>query len=847
MKRRLSQVTSFHRRELFTLAILIFFGGNAWGANIDSISNFIVIKSFKYDTLASKLRVSWCVDSNLTTKDSVGITYSTDKTYLDFPPDQVLSSTIIEVTSPCQDTVINLRGGLQFDSTYYISIWLKRDGGSWLRPSDSSNASLKMPHFTREIVKFFETNDTVKAFNRTVFLWKDSHFSGSTNTDTIIAYNNPSYKGMIPIGTGFTFGKKDPTPPFFIGLRYDSVPNGFSRNKIFMYRDSAGLLLLEQNCVNDSVHNVVYVKTSNLEFPFMLMIDTIMPTIEFVNNTDTSKIFSSGQDICDYALLKDNIANVSWKFLYGKGDDLYRYADSGKLTSTQDTVLLKISSTQKIINQDNGVRALLIVNDGPNTETANISKRASREFSDAVITVGEKWTPLFVTADSAETSPDSVIRKLSETSVYDKRYVRLFRWVPIAENETKEDRWIEYGDSTAPASGIFDFVPGRLFWVKTLKSRPVNFGSGVTLSLKDTFLIKLPPHNYTDFALPFRFSVRISDILESTNKGNPKKPADSLEIYRFDNSSGIYTTNDLYNPLIGERTNINDSLVYGNENGFSVYNPWKDTVVLKIPPTPMILSTNPLKKKLNESSWWAVKVNYTDANGNALPAVYCSYLPGSSTGYLPVSPSFLTSRVLVYDSITKRTYNHFVTGKIPEDGFSKEIAFVNKSDVSVKMKYSLEMAGKYPEKFSSLLLNPYSNAWEQTGEVTVAPHSTEYRLLATGTEYFQNSIQTNMISLRYALLSPYPNPFRSSVRIRFTVPYGSNDKININIFDLAGKKIWERKFDGHLQAGEHFVVWNGKGLSNNKSSAGIYLSRMTVLEKKGKVLRQFTSRLSLIQ
>jgi hypothetical protein len=68
------------------------------------------------------------------------------------------------------------------------------------------------------------------------------------------------------------------------------------------------------------------------------------------------------------------------------------------------------------------------------------------------------------------------------------------------------------------------------------------------------------------------------------------------------------------------------------------------------------------------------------------------------------------------------------------------------------------------------------------------------------------------------LLSPYPNPFNSTVRIRFEIPEKLRGRASLTIFNVLGQSV--TRFDGqHLKNG--FVDWRADGCAS-----GLYLARL---------------------
>lgn len=71
-----------------------------------------------------------------------------------------------------------------------------------------------------------------------------------------------------------------------------------------------------------------------------------------------------------------------------------------------------------------------------------------------------------------------------------------------------------------------------------------------------------------------------------------------------------------------------------------------------------------------------------------------------------------------------------------------------------------------------------------------------------------------------ALGQNYPNPFRSSTRIEFTV--SSTDLARVVIYDLMGREV-DRLVDGTLPRGTHWIEWTAEDVAS-----GVYLCRLTV-------------------
>jgi len=66
----------------------------------------------------------------------------------------------------------------------------------------------------------------------------------------------------------------------------------------------------------------------------------------------------------------------------------------------------------------------------------------------------------------------------------------------------------------------------------------------------------------------------------------------------------------------------------------------------------------------------------------------------------------------------------------------------------------------------------------------------------------------------------FPNPFRDSIRINYSV--SSTSSISVIIYDMSGTEICKFN-EGEMKAGEYSIIWNGKDMQENNIPAGIYI------------------------
>lgn len=76
----------------------------------------------------------------------------------------------------------------------------------------------------------------------------------------------------------------------------------------------------------------------------------------------------------------------------------------------------------------------------------------------------------------------------------------------------------------------------------------------------------------------------------------------------------------------------------------------------------------------------------------------------------------------------------------------------------------------------------------------------------------------------YLLLKNYPNPFNPVTNILYSLP--ERDKVKLTIYDVLGNEILNLIND-EVEAGDHYIVWNGQNSSNLKVTSGIYFAKLS--------------------
>ncbi|MBN1578214.1 MAG: DUF2341 domain-containing protein, partial [Chitinispirillaceae bacterium] len=558
---------------------------------------------------STTIRLSWnrITDGSF---DNMRIRYGTSiiDTGLFIPRSDLYSITV----SPTDTST--LIAGLTPATTYYFGIQVAK-GTHWSSITSKSRTSCRTletdTDLVWQVVTFFDstvTDDTVIVFNGAVVLRKDSTYTTRvliTDTLEIITFDSPP-QGMIVVGTPFLFKKGVSVLPFHVGIRIDSLPDDKSLNDVRIYSDSAGSYFVNYETFVDSLHDIVSIKTADLRRPFIAMIDTIPPKVTIFS--DTASVVHSTATLTDSLRIDDNILNVRWKYCYNRGDDIpYQYI-WGELHSPSSEFSLVIPDTMHVISSASGLRSLLVISDGAHVDTINLSRSVFRYESDKLKTKREIWTPIYPTALLNNKDASQIIAQLSQhhdPTEYDRRYMRLYRWFDCADNAEEDDKWVEYDPDCPALCSLFTLEPGRMVWLKTRHEVQVHLDSAQTLSLKDTFAIDLPPEQWTDFGMPYRFGVRIQEILSASSVDST-----SVLFYRWERwekDSNTFITRPLYISVLSELNDPAKIVEYLPRGGYSIYNKSPETITLRIPPVLPAMAMTPAEtaKKLTPS--WSTK------------------------------------------------------------------------------------------------------------------------------------------------------------------------------------------------------------------------------------------------
>ncbi len=831
--------------------------------NQDSVPNTVAIDTAWFDRETNGIRIVWRVDTLRGVEMEWGVVDALSPTGIaDLSREP--RGTIVEAV---RETTLVAVDNVRFDTTYYVGIWLRGLDGPWSLPTDSSSRAVRSPTFTWEGVSYFPSGDTVQGFNGNVVLRKDSTYTYQFAVDDTLDYFVPTNlpRGLIPVSIGFSLrrGGTD-RQKFFAGLRYNTAAlGGRPTRELALFRKNNDRWLVEHGSFVEGGY--VWAKTSSFSddqrnpVPFVAMLDTVGPAITL---PDTGRVADPDSSLIDNLLLRDNCANVIWSVSYARDDEPFAKAQTadGVICGSCDSAPgVSWTIPASYVTERTGVRAFLTVSDGVHRDTINVSHRARRKDSDAVTTEKMEWVPISATArldNPAASEALSRLAPIGEPWSYDTKRFRLFRWIPTGSNAGQEDKWVEYDEARKE---LFSFEPGRLLWLKTRERIPVSLGGATTLSLKDTFSVSLPPMQWADMALPYRFDIRVADILRATGQAG-----EGLEFYRwergetteFGTTEVFFVTKPVY---IGEMPGVDEPAVAVRSAllaGNTVFNASSTEVRLRIPPTPAGVSgfkkAAPRKKiaHKSEGNRWSVKLLSRASSGRPLNTVYCGFASGgdgSATTYFSPAPSFGRQSVRVCDPATGRLYGHGVHHRMRRGGCAYRIAFRNESPREETIRCRIEHAVAPPGNLVTRFFDPAGSAGLGEGEgmsVDVVAGGREERFLLVGDEAYCASFGELLASVAAELVTCRFNRAAACVELHYRLPWVDVGEVRFSAFDMRGRTVWRHRVTPE-RGGAQVVAWDMRDEAR-RSPAGVYVVRMRVHDHSGRVTARFRQRVGIL-
>lgn len=817
----------------------------------DTVPNETKIESLKYDSTAMSLVVGWSRLPNDKVA-AVGITYGTDSNSvfrINRPDINGFGYVVTTAPPPASGTeIISIAANLVFDTTYYVATWVRSAEGGWAVPIlAQSRAVVKTSKFSRQPITIFPAGkDTLRAFNNNVIIAKATASSVQT-PDTVVLRTivSPSPE-LIPISIGVSLSLSV-YPPVNLGIAF-SLPAGESPLDIGLFRDSAGIMLALYGFTVDRVNNIVWINSSLLDpnkkgLPIVVMVDKARPVVTFKSPSDTADLAMVGMAESDTFSIRDQVGNARWILQYAKDASAFDSTSLFKGNVRSDIANETYTTIPgDKITDENGLRARLIVSDGVHTDTISISRRVSSSTLGVISTDALRWTPIYITRELQTAKLSEILAKYDpfrkgDAFSYDPLLFRLYKWNPV-QQKAPDANWKEY---SAHNDSLFTCKPGDVFWLKTKENATFALGTSTSISQKSDFIIPVPPNAWLDIAIPFRYNIVVGDILDATGTNGK-----ALDLYSWrKNDAGRYFSQLIYSnnqPLLDKETIRIPSL---DTMMYTIFNrDATNAVELHIPPLPEFMTAHVSMNKKVTDGTWGVRLSGNTKSGFPLGCSFIGYDPESKSEqqFFEGSPTLYQTRAGIVDGRTNKVMGRTVIHATQEGGVQQKIAFVNDGDNAEIFEYA--MTGMLlPQGYQVRAQDGGSGvfvAGNGTITQTVPAHCTQYVTIAVGNAaYFEKSRLAKQ-NVRFSVSSLYPNPFRSVLTVRYTVPLVGVSSVRFTIINCLGRTISSQTVR-NLMLGERNIF----NYSSAKSmSAGMYFLRIEALDDQNKVTAVATHHLT---
>jgi hypothetical protein len=183
---------------------------------------------------------------------------------------------------------------------------------------------------------------------------------------------------------------------------------------------------------------------------------------------------------------------------------------------------------------------------------------------------------------------------------------------------------------------------------------------------------------------------------------------------------------------------------------------------------------------------------------------YLTYLHNDTDAYIRLNPAQLPSRFVGF-------YDNNDQGDVSASGgilFRSEDTLVNDYESLLEPAFS---DWSVDLGFIDDQRRVYTTAFDPSTDTNAV-------VLLTPT-----NISTSAPLVRALDLTVAPNPFNPRTSVRFTIP--SVADAQLDVFDARGRHV-RTLLEGRVEAGEHRVVWDGRGDGGGLAASGVYHARL---------------------
>ncbi len=199
---------------------------------------------------------------------------------------------------------------------------------------------------------------------------------------------------------------------------------------------------------------------------------------------------------------------------------------------------------------------------------------------------------------------------------------------------------------------------------------------------------------------------------------------------------------------------------------------------------------------------------------------------GSTDSSLPVELSSFTAvggnKEVVLEWATESELNNIgfiISRSTSEDGVYKELD-------SYKTLKELKGAGSITTQTTyhyvdGNLINE-TTYWYKLYDVHISGKVNELKTISAIPNADNDNYLANYIPEQYLLKQNYPNPFNPETKIEIQVPEDEKAGFTqVSVYNAVGQKI-RTLFNGQLNPGIHFLIWDGKSDAGSGMPSGIY-------------------------
>ena len=620
-------------------------------------------------------------------------------------------------------------------------------------------------------------------------------------------------------------------PPYSWSIESGALPTGLLLDSItgiiLGTPDSAGIFNFSV-LLTDAEHHTA--KAS-----FSIAVTRIIVGENITIPASIQKETVAGATVKDTIILKNDSLDLSYTFYAARADDKAEKLTPATITLQNGGKALVVTHPKTALNDTCGEVAFLVVDNDSIFDTVSIAHPVKREKNnvDNLTIDSMVWTPLSVTATPVKNDIASVLSLFKKSGTdwsFDKSKFRIIQWFPSPATVDNKEQWVEGSDANR---SLFSFQPGQLFWIRTAKNVSIDYGSAIVAPVDATnpFSVNLNEKQWTDFALPYTFSVPLGTVIEATRSNliSNKQRIENLELYSWEKESGAYKAVLVY----GNGDTLIDTLKGGPGTGYTIYNPGASFPLL-IPAGSRSSPIAKMKVSAVGKHGFRVFFNFSTSRKTPVNPVIFSSIPGiAKTAYLHESPSLSSCRVAVIDERTGAKHGHIFTGSLPDEGTVVHFITQNSATARETVSASCTTTAGFPSGWSVRFFNESTGSFMPENiplGLDVPSNGTVHFIAGIGSADYLNSLQGSLGAFTPGISRVYQIPHTGTIAINFTLPVLADNihQISCIFIDLKGRVALKKSFSGGFSAGENRLIIptgdnHGPGLRS-----GVYLFRMSI-------------------